>query len=96
MGESGYLRLVEDTLAEIESAIEQRGIDAECTLSGLVLTIERESDRARIVVNAQAPLRQLWLASIAGGRHFSWDGTQWRDVRDGTEFFEALWAAVSA
>jgi CyaY protein len=95
MGESDFLRRAEDTLGDIELAIERSGADAECSLSGLVLTIECGEDGARIVVNAQAPLRQIWLASIDGGRHFSWDGEAWRDVRDGTGFYAALSQALS-
>ena len=94
MTESLFLHAVEQTLARIESALEQSGVDADCALSGLVLTIEMAGGN-RIVVNAQAPFRQLWLASRIGAMHFERQGDAWHDVRTGGEFFEALSRAVS-
>jgi CyaY protein len=95
MTESQFLRAIEATLADVEAAFEDSGIDADCALAGLVLTVELD-DGGKIVINAQAPMRQLWLASRNGAMHFAYDGAQWRDVRSGVEFFEALSLAVSA
>lgn len=94
MTESQFLLDVELILAEIETAIDAADIGAECSLSGFVLTIEFE-DGSRIIVNAQTPMRQLWLASRAGGMHFARDAGRWLDLRSGIEFFEALSRAVS-
>jgi CyaY protein len=95
MSESPFLRSVEATLARIETAIEDAGIPAECSQSALILTIEFD-DGGKIIVNAQTPMRQLWLAWRGGARHFAHDGLQWKDTRTGTEFFAALSEAVSA
>jgi len=95
MSESQFLRTVEATLAQVEAAIEAAGIAAECSQAALILTIEFD-DGAKIVVNAQAPMRQLWLASRIGAQHFSHDGAAWRDTRNGQEFFAALSHAISA
>jgi len=90
MTESQFLGVVEATLAQTEAAIDAAQIDADCAISGLVLTIELD-DGARVVVNAQAPMRQLWLASRLGAMHFAWDeGGHWRDLRTGEEYFAAL------
>ncbi|SPE21592.1 Protein CyaY [Burkholderiales bacterium] len=94
MTESQFLRNVELTLGQIESAIDDARIAAECSVSAFVLTIEFD-DGARIVVNAQTPMRQLWLASRSGGIHFGFDGTRWCDLRSGEEFFVALSRVVS-
>jgi CyaY protein len=95
MSESQFLRTVEATLAEVEMAVDAAGIDAECSQSALILTIEFD-DGAKIIVNAQAPMRQLWLASRIGAQHFAIDGDQWRDTRTGQDFFAALSHAVTA
>lgn len=87
--ESAFLLAAARVLDRIEDAIERAGIDADCSRADLVLTIECE-DGARIVVNAQAPLRQVWLASARGGRHFAAVEQSWRDVRDGAELFATL------
>jgi len=94
MTESQFLDRVESILAQVESCIEDADIDAQCSLSGLVLTIDLD-DGARMVVNAQTPLRQLWLAARGGGIHFGFDGTEWRDLRSGEEFFDALSRVIS-
>lgn len=94
MSESEFLRTVEATLARLEAAIDAARIGAECSQSGLILTIELD-DGAKVIVNAQAPMRQLWLASRAGARHFSFDGERWRDTRGGAEFFAVLSQVLS-
>jgi CyaY protein len=40
--------------------------------------------------------REIWVAARAGGFHFRWDGSSWRDSRDGSELFAALSKIVSA
>jgi CyaY protein len=41
-------------------------------------------------------MRQIWVAARSGGYHFSYDGRDWRDTRDGTELFASLSRLVSA
>jgi len=94
MTESQYLEAVEATLEQVESAFDAAELPADCSLAGLVLTVEFD-DGSRMVINAQAPTRQLWLASRAGGMHFAHDGKCWCDVRSGVEFFDALSRVVS-
>ena len=53
-------------------------------------------DGSRIVVNTQPPLHELWLAARDGGFHYRWDGTAWRDTRDGSEFVATLSRLASA
>lgn len=43
-------------------------------------------DGSKIVVNKQPPLHEIWLASRAGGYHFAWDGSTWRDSKSGQAF----------
>jgi len=86
---------VEATLGQVQSAIDGAGIAAECSQTALILTIEFD-DGTKIIVNAQTPMRQLWLASRHGAQHFSLDGDHWKDTRTGQEFFAALSHAVSA
>lgn len=95
MGESQFLSTVEATLGELESAIEAAGLDVDCARTALILTIEFDAG-AKIVVNAQAPMRQLWLAWRGGAQHFALDGARWTDTRTGQEFFAAVSQAASA
>ncbi|HEX7156762.1 MAG TPA: iron donor protein CyaY [Burkholderiaceae bacterium] len=89
MTETEFLRHAEATLEAIEASLEASGLDVECSRAGNVLTIELE-DGSRIVVNTQAPTRQIWVAARSGGFHFAADGAAWRDTRSGAELFAVL------
>ena len=94
MTDSEFMERAEAALADIEDAIDASGLDIELSRAGNVLTLEF-ADGARVVVNSQAPMHQLWLAARSGAHHYEWrDG--WRDTRDGTELFAALSRIVSA
>jgi CyaY protein len=94
-----YHRLTADLLARIEATIDHWlqddvvDIDGQRTGGLLELALP---DGSKIVVNTQPPLHELWLATRGGGYHFRHVDGQWRDTRDGTEFFARLSAAASA
>lgn len=89
MDEAGFLRLAEATLDAIEAAIESTGADVEATRAGNVLTLEL-ADGSKVIVNSQAPMRQIWVAARSGGFHYERRGQDWCDTRDGSELFAAL------
>ncbi len=93
--ESDFLTAAERTLNALESALEACGADIETTRAGGVLTLEL-ADGSKIVVNSQAPTRQIWVAAKSGGYHYAWRDGAWRDTRDGSELFAALSRIVSA
>jgi len=94
MSESEFLARAEATLTALERAVEAVAIDAEVERTGGVVTVEL-ADGSRIVVNMQAPMRQIWVAARRGGFHFALRDGAWRDTRDGRELFAALSAIVS-
>ena len=63
--------------------------DIETIRQGPVLELEFASGR-KIVINTQAPMQQIWLASPRGAFHFVWNGTGWHDTRQGTDFWRVL------
>jgi CyaY protein len=89
MNETEFNALAEATLDAIESAVEATGADIEAARTGNVLTLEL-GDGSKVVVNSQAPMRQIWVAAKSGGFHYARQGDQWRDTRDGGELFAAL------
>jgi CyaY protein len=95
MNESEFLAAAERTLAAIEAAVEACAADIETTRAGNVLTLEL-ADGSKVIVNSQAPMRQIWVAAKSGGFHYEWRDGAWRDTRDGSELFAALSRAVSA
>jgi len=95
MSETEFLAEAERVLGAIESAIEAVDADIDATRSGNVLTLEL-GDGSKVVVNSQAPMRQIWIAARSGGFHYEWRDGAWRDTRDGSELFAALSRVLSA
>ena len=96
MKDNEFESLSDDALVRIEHALEASGTDADVELKeGGVLEIEFENG-TKIIVNRHAVAKEIWVAARAGGFHFRWDGTAWRDTRDGSELFAALSRLVSA
>jgi CyaY protein len=96
MDENEFAAAAERALERIERALEESGIDVDTELKeGGVLEIEF-ADGSRMVVNRHGAAREIWVAARSGGFHFRWDGSAWRDTRDGTELFAALSRLVSA
>ena len=101
MGESEFLAQAEATLSAIEAALDRLNdedmVDVECSRSGNVLEIEFIDNGSKIIVNSQAAMQELWVASRSGGYHYKQkDGGKWINTRDGSELFEALSEMVSA
>lgn len=93
MTETEFLDRVAGVWGDIESRIDHwseiKGADVEVARVGPVLEIEFESGR-KLVINAQTPMRQIWLASPRGAFHYQWSESFWRDTRTGVNFFEEL------
>ena len=89
-----YHEAISATLARIEKTVdswlEDDVIDIDAARTGGMLTLSLP-DRSQLIVNAQPPLQELWLAARRGGFHFKLDDQGvWRDTRSGEEFFEML------
>lgn len=96
MDERQFEALATHALQRIERALEESGIDADFELKeGGVLELEF-GNGSKIIVNRHGAAREIWVAARAGGFHFRWDGSAWRDTRDGAELFAALSRLVSA
>ncbi|PKO37031.1 MAG: iron donor protein CyaY [Betaproteobacteria bacterium HGW-Betaproteobacteria-6] len=90
MDDKEFNTLADATLARIDTALEASGADVDCQLAaGGVLEIEFD-DGSKIIVNRHGIAREIWVAARAGGYHFRWDGTVWRDTRDDGELMEKL------
>ncbi|MDB5838942.1 MAG: cyaY [Herminiimonas sp.] len=100
MTESEFLALAETTLDAIEGAIDQLAddgdLDIECSRSGNVLEIEFAEKGSKIIINSQAPMKEMWVAAKSGGFHFKREGERWVNTRDGSELFEALSQMISS
>lgn len=90
MDDKEFNGLADAALARIEAALEASEADLDFELAaGGVLEIEF-ADRSKIIVNRHGIAREIWVAARAGGFHFRWDGSGWRDTRDGAELMAKL------
>lgn len=93
-----YDQIIRETLSRIESTVDRwldedvADIDTARTGGMLTLTLP---NRSQLIINAQPPLHELWLAAKRGGFHFKWDGNQWVDTRSADEFFSLLSTCAS-
>jgi len=94
MTETEFLDLAESTLDRIETCFDELNdqdvVDVECKRNGNVLEIEFIANGSKIIVNSQAPLKEMWVAARAGGYHYKRVGDEWRNTRDDSELFTAL------
>jgi CyaY protein len=93
LADAEYHRLASSVLASIEATVDRwlqdDVIDIDPQRTGGLLELSFPGG-ARIVVNTQPPLHELWLAARAGGFHFRWVEGRWLDTRSGEEFFAVL------
>jgi CyaY protein len=94
MGESEFMAQAEATLNAIEAALDRLNdadmTDVECSRNGNVLEIEFIDNGSKIIVNSQAAMQELWVASRSGGYHYRQKDGQWINTRDGSELFATL------
>jgi CyaY protein len=94
MGESEFLAAAEEVLDRIEQKLDGLNdldvVDVECRRSGNVLEVEFLANGSKVIVNSQAPMREMWVAARSGGFHYRMVDGLWRNTRDNTELFAAL------
>ena len=99
ISDAEYHQRASAALAHVESTLDRwlqdDVIDIDSQRTGGLLELSFPGG-SKIVLNAQPPLHELWLAARAGGYHFRWADGAWRDTRDGTEFFARLSREASA
>ncbi|MGA7986142.1 MAG: iron donor protein CyaY [Burkholderiales bacterium] len=96
MTDSEFEVLADTVLNRIEQSIEASELDVDLqSKAGGVLEVEFNNG-SKMVINRHGAAREIWVAAKSGGFHFRWDGSAWRDTRDGSELFGALSRLVSA
>ncbi len=81
--------LIDGIEARIDRWLQDDLIDIDSHRTGGLLELAFP-DGSKIIINTQPPLHEVWLAAKAGGFHYRWDGRQWVDTRDGSEFLATL------
>ena len=78
MNESEFQQIAEQTIEDIQDAIDNSDADIDYDEIGGVLTLEFE-DGSKIIFSKQGAMNQLWMAAKSGGYHFDYDESaeQW-------------------
>ena len=93
-----YLDQAEALLRAVEAACDRindtsdADVDNQRTGGMVTLTF---ANRSQIIINLQKPLHEVWMAAQAGGFHYKLQAGQWRDTKDGSEFYDRLEACAS-
>jgi len=94
MNDSEYNIAAEDLLLAVEEAIEDCGTDIDYEGVGGLLTLTFKNG-TKIILNKQAPLHEIWVATKFNGHHFHFENNEWMDKRGGGEFWQFISKAVS-
>lgn len=93
LSETEFHQMADAFLLSLEEAFDAAEIDWERTPGG-VMQLDFD-DGSQIIINKQAPLREIWIAARAGGFHFFYRDGRWLDTRRGDELVDALTGYVS-
>jgi CyaY protein len=94
MNDSQYNLIADELLLAVEEGIEDCGHDIDYEGTGGLLTLTFKNG-SKIILNKQAPLHQIWVATKFNGHHFEYVDGQWIDNRGAGEFWAFLSDAVS-
>jgi len=92
MNESEFQEIAEQTIEDIQDAIDNSGADIDYDEIGGVLTLEFENG-SKIIFSKQGAMNQLWMAAKSGGFHFDYDedDEQWLcDSGDNEDLYKML------
>jgi CyaY protein len=93
MTEIEFNQAVDATLAHIQQALEDAGLDFETPADGIV-EIEFE-DGGKIIINRHGVAMEIWVAARSGGFHFKPRDGGWVDTRDSTPLYGRLAALIA-
>jgi len=92
MNESEFQEIAEQTIEDIQDAIDNSDAEIDYDEIGGVLTLEFENG-SKIIFSKQGAMNQLWMAALSGGFHFDYDQAteQWIcDNGDNEELYKML------
>ena len=97
MNEAEFHTIADQTIEDIQNAIDESGADIDYDEVGGVLTLEFENG-SKIIFSKQPPAMQLWMAARSGGFHFDYDSDrqQWLCDRGDREELYAMLSRLSS
>ena len=89
MNDTEYHQLADDILMQLQDAVDEVDFDLDYETAGGIVEVQFPNG-SKIIVNKQAPLQQLWVATKFNGHHFEYKDGVWIDNRGGEEFWTLL------
>jgi CyaY protein len=89
MTDSEYHQLADELLDALQDTIDDIDFDLDYETAGGIVEVMFPNG-SKIIVNKQAPLHQVWVATKFNGHHFEFTDGQWIDNRTGIEFWALL------
>jgi CyaY protein len=94
MTDHEYHELADALMLTIEEQIDDCDVDLDYESQSGILEIIFP-DKSKIIINKQAPLHQVWVATKFNGHHFELQGERWIDNRSGAEFWQFMSEAAT-
>jgi CyaY protein len=95
MTDSEFHEQVDELLISFEEIIDDSDVELDYENSNSILTLYCR-DGSQIILNKQAPLHQLWVATKANGHHFALINDTWIDNRTQQSLSAVLTEAVKS
>ncbi len=89
MNDSQYHQLADELLEQLQDSIDEIDFDLDYESAGGIVEVIFPNG-TKIIVNKQAPLHQIWVATKFNGHHFEYNNGVWIDNRTGAELYELL------
>ncbi|QTH62733.1 iron donor protein CyaY [Psychrosphaera ytuae] len=89
MNDSQYHQLADELLESLQDTVDEIEFDLDYESAGGIVEIIFPNG-SKIIVNKQAPLHQIWVATKFNGHHFEYKDGLWIDNRTGVELYELL------
>ena len=86
MSEAVFHERVDNLFLQVEDILDEAQSDVDFVNSSGLLTISCEN-KSQIILSRQPPLKQIWLACLAGGLHFELVQDTWVLTTDNSQTF---------
>lgn len=74
-------KILDNIQDQADDWFEKLDIDVDANREGQVLTLIFNA-KQHVVINAQTPLQEMWLAAPSGAFHYRLQGEQWVNTRE--------------
>lgn len=89
MNDSEYHQLADELLIQLQDAVDEVEFDLDYEAAGGIVEIMFPNG-TKIIINKQAPLHQIWVATKFNGHHFEYQDGKWIDNRGGSELWQLI------